>query len=166
MELRLIRSIDAKLLGSLDVSFPMERPEEGLPRLSQQLLTLLSQQADVEPCPSPSSYQVPEAQNFGNYLLRLEQLLAVRCGSMNGVKSAFLTAEREILEGNLQLCLAHPGNLPVRILLMQTLLAMKRVRPDILPEFSERLTMLQKENPLQEPAQAVIQRLLNEALAS
>jgi len=41
----------------------------------------------------------------------------------------------------------------------QTLLAMKRVRPDILPEFKERLSLLQKEHPLTEPALSVIQRL-------
>jgi hypothetical protein len=84
---------------------------------------------------------------------------------MEGVSSAFLNGEREILDGNLQLCLAHPGNLPVRIILVQTLLAMKRVRPDILPEFTERMAMLQKEHPLTEPAHAVLQRLFNEVQA-
>lgn len=166
LDLRLIRTIDGKCVGTLETSFPMARPEEGLPGLARQLLTLLAQQADVEPSPAPAAYQIPAAPDFANYLLRLEQLLAVRCGSMEGVPSVFLNCEREILEGNLQLCLAHPGNVPVRILLAQTLLAMKRVRPDILPEFAEQLALLQKEHPLTEPAQAVMQRLFNEVLVA
>lgn len=166
VELRLIRTIDGKCVGTLEGSFPMARPEEGLPDLAQELLALLVREADIEPCPHPAAYQVPGAPDFAPYLLRLEQLLAVRCGSMDGVPPAFLSGEREILDGNLQLCLAHPANLPVRILLAQTLLGMKRVRPDILPELAERLALLQKEHPLAEPAQAVLQRLFNEGLAA
>lgn len=166
LELRLIRTIDGKCVGTLETSFPMARPEEGLPGFARQLLALLAQQADVEPSPAPAACQIPIAPDFANYLLRLEQLLAVRCGSMDGVPPAFLSGEREILDGNLQLCLAHPQSVVVRILLAQTLLAMKRVRPDILPEFTERLALLQKEHPLTEPAQAVLQRLFNEVLAA
>ncbi|MEQ1852062.1 MAG: hypothetical protein ABMA01_10770 [Chthoniobacteraceae bacterium] len=166
LELRLVRTIDGKCVGTLETSFPMARPEEGLPDLARQLLALLVQQASVESGPSPAAYQVPGAPDFAYYLLRLEQLLAVRCGSMDGVPSAFLSGEREVLDGNLQLCLTHPGNVPVRILLAQTLLAMKRVRPDILPEFTERLAMLQTEHPLTEPAHAVLQRLFNEVVAA
>ena len=164
--LRLIRTIDAKCVGTLEVSFPMARPEEGLPGLTRQLLALLAQQAGVETVPSPSAYQIPGAPDFAYYLLRLEQLLAVRCGSMDGVPPAFLSGEREILDGNLQLCLAHPQNVAVRILFAQTLLAMKRIRPDILTEFTDRIDLLQKEHPLTEPAHAVIQRLFNEVFAA
>lgn len=166
VQLRLIRTIDGKRLGTLEVPFPIARPEAGLPDLARQLLALLAQQGDVELGASPSAYQIPGAPDFAHYLLRLEQLLAVRCAGMDAVTPAFLSGEREILEGNLQLCLAHPGNVPVRILLAQTLLAMKRVRPDILPEFAERLALLQKEHPLTEPAHAVLQRLFNDALAA
>lgn len=164
--LRLIRTIDAMCVGTLEVSFPMARPEDGLPSLTRRLLDLLAQQAGVESVPSPSAYQIPGAPDFACYLLRLEQLLAVRCGSMEGVPPAFLSGEREILDGNLQLCLAHTQNVAVRILLVQTLLAMKRVRSNILTEFKERLALLQIEHPLAEPAQAVLQRLFNEVFAA
>lgn len=166
VELRLIRTIDAKCLGTLEVSFSMPRPEQGLPDLASQLLALLGRQADVESEPTPPAYQVPGAPDFAYYLLRLEQLLAVRCGSMDGVKESFLSGERDILDGNIQLCLNHPQNTTLRILLAQTLLAMKRVRPDIIPEFKDRLVLLLKEHPLPEPAHAVIQRLIDEVLAA
>jgi tetratricopeptide (TPR) repeat protein len=161
-ELRLIRTIDAKCLGALTGSFPSAKPEEGIPALTQQLLALLREQAEVEPVPIPPLYQVPDAPHFAYYLLRLEQLLAVRCGSMEGVPVGFLSGEREIIDGNIQQCLNLPQNVPARLLLAQTLLAMKRARPDILPEFKEKLALLQKEKPLSEPAHGVVQRMLNE----
>ena len=166
VEIRLIRTIDSKCIGNAKVSFSMEHPGEGLLGLSDQLLVLLGQQADVKPITSPANYQIPGGPDFAFYLLRLEQLLAVRCSSMDGVMPDFLNGEREILDGNIQLCLSHPGMIPPRILLAQTLLAMKRVRPGILSEFTERVAMLQQEYPLCEPAQSVLQRLFNEVFES
>jgi hypothetical protein len=43
---------------------------------------------------------------------------------------------------------------------------MKRVRPEILPEFRGKLDLLQKENPLREPAHTIVQRIIDEALAA
>jgi hypothetical protein len=43
---------------------------------------------------------------------------------------------------------------------------MKKVRPEILPEFKDKLALLQKEKPLSEPAHGVVQRILNEVLAA
>lgn len=165
LELRLIRAIDGKCVGTLETSFPSAHPEEGMHDLAERLLTLLAQETAAELVAPPAAYRAPGAPDFAHYLLRLEQLLAVRSGGMEGVPHGFLSGEREILDGNLQLCLAHPSNVPVRILLAQTLLAMKRARPDILPEFEDRLTLLQQEHPLPEPAQAVVGRLIKEALA-
>jgi len=165
-ELRLIRTIDAKCLGTLSGSFPSAKPEEGIPALARQLLTLLKEQAEVEPVTVTSLYQTPGAPHFAYYLLRLEQLLAVRCGGMDGIPAGFLSGEREIIDGNLQLCLDNPQNIGTRILLAQTLLAMKRARPDILLEFKDKLALLQKEKPLPEPANGVLQRMFNEVLAA
>lgn len=164
VELRLVRSIDGKCLGDLSISFPSAEPQKAIPELATQLLKLLAQYAEADMQQASPLYQVPAAANFGYYLLRLEQLLAIRCSSMDGVNPNFLRGEREIIDGNIQLCLACPDNVCTRILLAQTLLAMKRARPDILPEFIGKIGLLQKEKPLKEPAQAVVQRLLDEAL--
>jgi tetratricopeptide (TPR) repeat protein len=165
-ELRLIRTIDAKCLGTLSGTFPSAKPEDGIPVLAQQLLTLLREQAEVEPVSNPPLYQVPVAPHFAYYLLRLEQLLAVRCGGMDGARVDFLSGEREIIDGNIQQCLNLPQNVPARLLLAQTMMAMKRARPDILPEFKDKLALLQKEKPLPEPAQGVVQRMFTEVLAA
>ena len=164
-ELRLVRTIDGKCLGTLAATWPLSNPEKGIPELARQLLTLLAEQAELTVSTSPPAYQVPAAPQFAGYLLRLEQLLAVRCAGMDGVKGNFLNGEREIIDGNLKLCLDHPQNVGARILLAQTLMVMKRARPDILPEFKDKLTLLQKEKSLPEPAHGVLQRMFNEVLA-
>lgn len=165
-EIRLVRTIDSKCLGNLTATWPVAKPETGIPELARQLLTLLAEQAELTVSEPPPVYQVPTAPHFAWYLLRLEQLLAVRCAGMDGVPSGFLSGEREIVDGNLQLCLDFPQNVGARILLAQTLLAMKRARPDILPEFKDKLVLLQKEKPLSEPAHGVVQRLFNEVLSA
>lgn len=166
VELRLIRSIDGKCLGHLSATFPWSEPQQTIPGLARQLLTLLAQHAEVEIQTPPASYQVPTGANFSFYLLRLEQLLAIRCGGMDGVQADFLSGERDIIDGNIQQCLACPENICTRILLAQTLQAMKKVRPDILPEFKDKIVLLQKEKPLSEPAQGVVQRMINEVFAA
>jgi len=166
VELRLTRTIDAKCLGNQTSSFPSIRPEESIPELGRQLLALLVEHAEVESQVPISIYAVPNGQNFPFYLLRLEQLLAVRCAGMDGVRADFLNGAREIVDGNLQLCLACPDNVTARVVLAQTLLAMNKARPDIFPEFRDKLTMLQKEKPLPEPMHGMIQQVLNELIVA
>lgn len=166
VELRLVRTIDAKCLGTLSGSFPVAQPEAGLPALAKQLFALLREHADVQTVLPPPQYQLPDAPWFGSYLLRLEQLLAVRCSRMDGVPSGAISGEREIVDGNLQLCLEYPQNVAVRILFAQTLLAMKRARPTVVAEYPEKVARLQREKPLSEPAHSVVQRMLNEVLAA
>jgi tetratricopeptide (TPR) repeat protein len=163
IELRLVRTIDAMCLATASTSVPAEQPETGIPALGEKLLAILHDHAEVQKLSPPESYQIPGPSWFGSYLLRLEQLLAVRCTGMDGVPTNFLFGEREILDGNLQLCLAYPQNIGVRILFAQTLLAMKRVRTSVVQEYQEKVRRLQTEKPLSEPAQSVLQRLINEA---
>lgn len=162
---RLLRTADGKCLGNLEASVDISKSEDTIPTLARQLLTVLACNSDVK-SESPSSiYQLPAAHHLNSYLLRLEQLLAVRCSSMGEVQPHFLSGEREIIDGNILLCVACPDNVVVRILLAQTLLAMKDVRPDIVKEFADNVALLQKEHPLKEPAYAIVQRMLDEGLA-
>jgi len=165
IELRILRTIDGKCLQSIKAPCDPQQVENSVPKLADQLLHLLQVECEAEllsPCPQ---YQIPRGPHFAHYALRLEQLLAARCAGMEGVNKSFLYGERNILDGNIQLCTDHPQNLPTRILLVQTLLAIKRARPEIIPEFKDKVALLQKEKPLSEPANSVIQRLLNEAFA-
>lgn len=93
-------------------------------------------------------------------------LPAVRCGASGDKKTESLSGEREIITGNIMQCVDTPTSVNARLLLAQTLLAMKSVRPDILPEFAERIALLQKEKPLAEPALGVVQQIFDDALAT
>jgi len=166
LELRLLRTIDGACIGTLERDFSMASPEAAIPALMDEILALLQAETGAEVLPPPAAYGVPQGQSFSYYLLRLEQLLATRCSGMDGVQPGFLSGEREIIEGNLHLCLAHPDSQSVRILLAQTLLAMKRIRPDVVAEFREKAALLQKQHPLPGAAQGVIDRLINECMSA
>lgn len=166
VKLRLVRTSDAQCVGQLSTSFSMTNPTPAIQELAQNLLDLLSREASLRQQPIPGNYIVPDGQYFPAYLLRLEQLLAVRCGASENKKTGSLSGEREIIDGNIMQCVDTPTSVNARLLLAQTLLSMKSVRPDILPEFAERIALLQKEKPLPESAQGVVQQIFDEALAA
>ena len=166
VELYLYRTIDQYLLGSLKATLDPLQPEATLRRLTSALIALLAQKAEVTPVQPTPYYQVPSGADFRYYLLRLEQALAVFCGTMDGISSGFLHGEREVLDGNIQLSLNHPRNVTTRLLLAQTLLWMKKIRPDIVQEFRDKVLLLQRENPLAEPAQAIVQRIISKIFRS
>ncbi|RBP42659.1 tetratricopeptide repeat protein [Roseimicrobium gellanilyticum] len=167
VELRLVRTIDAKCLGQLSCNLMPATPQDSLPHLANRLMALLEEVAEVtRRNVSATAYQLPEGDFFANYLLRLEQMLAVRCAAMETTQAHFLSGEHEIIDGNIQLSVACPENIPIRILLAQTLLTMKKVHRNILPDFREKMELLQKQHPLPPPAQGVAQRMLDDALAT
>lgn len=162
--MRIIRTIDGTCLTERQEGFDPAQPEEPFGRLVSWLHAALSEHAGVVPRPSASAYRVPEGRWFADYLLRLEQLLAVRCASVEGVGAGFLTGEREIIDGNLGLCLQCPANVNTRLLLAGTIVSMNKVRPDVVREYTQKLRMLKKEKPLPAPAHAIIQRIFDEVL--
>lgn len=162
--LRLVRTSDGVCLGERSASFPQARPQDGIPDLAEALMALLAEQVNLRQAPPPALYQAPADAYFPDYLLRLEQLLAVRCAGLEGHPPGTLNGEREILDGNIRLCLSFPHNVTVRLLLARTVAAMARIRPDILPEFAARLVALQANRKLAEPAQGVVQAILDAAM--
>jgi tetratricopeptide (TPR) repeat protein len=165
-ELRLVRTMDGKRLATASCSFHLAQPEEALQSLARQLLAQLIQHAEVKSAPVPANYRVPDGLQFSYYLVRLEQLVAVRCAGMDNVSAGALSGTHTIVDNNLALCLNNPGSVPARILLLQMCRAMKRVHPEVVAPFRDKLLQLQREHPLVEPAQVVCQHLLNEVLAA
>lgn len=166
VELRLVQTADGKCLGKLDSSLVASNPVASIHELARQLIALFVEQTNFKPQTAAAPfYQLPAADYFPSYLLRLEQLLALRCGAMDE-SSGFLIGEREIIDGNLQLCLACPQNVTTRILLTQTLLIMNKIRPEVVREFSDKIVLLQTEKPLREPAHSIIQAMLTEVISS
>ncbi len=150
-ELAFIRVADGTRIGEMFAEFPAGAPEDGLPGLADEVVELLDAVAPGAAVVSPR-YQVPADAAFGGYLLRLEQLLAVRCASMDatgqGAPANFLNGERDILDGELQMCTELPTNVPARLLLVETMSALMRVKPEVVEEYRERVEKLMEEQPL------------------
>ncbi len=151
---RLMRAADGVELGQVRAEFPAGQPEYGMPALASAVERLLERHG-VGSQPAPASYQVPETSALANYLLRLEQLLALRSAVTATGEPTSLSGEREILEGNLGLALQQPGNGTVRALLAATMAAMWRLRPEIAEEFEDRLELLGREHPIGEPLDSI-----------
>ncbi|MGE5213347.1 MAG: hypothetical protein ACM3NN_06620 [Nitrospirota bacterium] len=151
-----------KCLAEFCGKFSPDKPTTAVSDLADRLLAAIASELEIHP--PTELYDFPTGTEFPFYLLRLEQLLATRCTAIDGA-DGFLSSERDIIDGNIQLCIASPNCVTARLLLAQTLLAMKRIRPAILSEFRDKLALLQKEKRLPEPAHAVVQRVIDQALA-
>ena len=104
----------------------------------------------------PTRYVIPTGPAMGNYLLRLEQLLAVRCAGSERPGQNFLSGEREIVRGQLDLALSLPRSLPARLVLHETLLRLKALRPEIVAEARQPVELLQQRQPMSDPAAAAV----------
>lgn len=159
--LRFLRTIDGSLLGTASAVVTPETSEHAFNHLSEELQKMAVAHAQVHPSNVPDFYQIPAGSDFAAYQLRLEQELAVSFAATDGLTAGFLNGEREIVLGNLQLCLNHPHNATMRLLLAQTLVHMKKARPDIVAEFKDKIALIQKEKPLADPIHALVQASLN-----
>ena len=145
--LAFVRTSDGTRIGELEREFSPERPAEDLAELADEVVELLSV---LGPATASPAYEVPGPAMFASYLLRLEQLLAVRCAAMDGVAPHFLNGEHEIVQGEFDLCLAEPGNVPARLLLLGTLEGLAKVKPEVAREFDGMLASLQRDHPLEQ----------------
>ncbi|WP_183006398.1 tetratricopeptide repeat protein [Achromobacter sp. UMC71] len=157
---RVLRTDDEECIGTVSARFPMAEPAAALQQLTEDLVALIARAAALSPKNAPANYTVPDGASFPRYLLRLEQLLAVRCNGADDSRPGQLNGEREIIDGNIRQCLDFPHSLNVRLLLAQTVRAMKQLRPDVVQEFEEKIARLQREQPLPPEAQAAVQALL------
>jgi tetratricopeptide (TPR) repeat protein len=166
VELRLLRSADGACVGTLAAWFALADHGTAVRELGERLMEQLAERVGVRRTRLIPLYQLPDAASLASYLLRLEQLLAVRCAVMQGGPPGSLNGEREIVDGNLRLCLAFPHSVPARLLLAQTVSSMGKIRPAVVAEFADRIRLLQNENPLPEPAQGMVERILGDAIPS
>jgi len=164
VELRLIRTSDGECVRSIVVPLTHTEPEPAVRELTNRLMASLFEFARLDTIEAPPAYDIPTADQFSYYLLRLEQLLAVVCAAPDGVESRALSGEREIIDGNILLCLGSPASVTARIMLAQTLLSMKHVRPEVVAEYKDKVALLQKEKHLPDSASnTIVQRIFDEA---
>ena len=143
--LAFIRISDGKRIGELECDFSVSDPEKALSKLADEMVELLSV---LGPATKPATYAVPEGAAFESYLSSLEQLLAVRCAGMDGMRSNFLGGEREMVESQISLCRAESQNVPARLLLQCTLSGLDKSNPEIVEAVRRELEQLSKEHPI------------------
>lgn len=155
MQATVLRASDAVVLGRVQATCPQGQPEVGVGALARDLAQMLAANGLAAETPSPL-YLLPEGPALANYMIRLEQLLAVRSALGMGDESPAIAGERDILEGTLFLALQQPQSPAVRALLAAMAVALRRIRPEIVDEFEDRLTLLQRDRPLGEPLDEIV----------
>jgi tetratricopeptide (TPR) repeat protein len=162
VEVRVVRTIDSEFIGAAACEFVEANAAAAICQLGNDLIALLVRLAEFEQCQVPDYYRAPAGDKLPLYLIRLEQLMAVRCSSVEGIADSFLTGEREIVDGNLHLCLAESSNTIPRLVLLHTLKRLKDTRPHVVSEYREKVLLLQKDNRLPQPAQGILDRMVAE----
>ncbi|NOZ13031.1 MAG: tetratricopeptide repeat protein [Acidobacteria bacterium] len=135
--LRLIKVADGTCLGTSGVKVNPDNPGPAVRDLLENTHRLLEEKAGIPRITPPSWYKLPIGKPASEYLLRLEQQLAVI-----GPKGQGLYGEHEILDGILQLCISQPGNKTIKMMLVQTFRQMKKIRPGIISEYRQKLDRL------------------------
>jgi tetratricopeptide (TPR) repeat protein len=159
--LRLIRVADGTRLGTVDVGVSPDDPAPAVDLLASRMIASLGE-AGFATVAAPAWYRRPDAGQGSNYLLRLEQQLAVTCGNLEFLRGGRLSGEHEIIEGAIGLCLGEPANVTARLLLAQTLRQMKKARPQITAQYKTRTDLLQREHPVAGEAGACISKALGD----
>lgn len=156
--MRVLRASDAKCVFRHEAFATPDRPDVIAAQLAIEIQRALEQHAGTS-AQSPADYLPPAPPHLAHYLLRLEQLLAIRCAT----SPTALHGVREIVEGCLHLCLDFPASITVRALLADVVARLRNVRPDVTAQFQERLELLQQEHPVAEPAQSTLAILFKAA---
>lgn len=161
VSLRLLRVADGSCLGTTDGRVNPADPAAAVEALVERMMALLAK-ADFGAAATPAWYRRPAAGQGSNYLLRLEQQLAVTCGNLEFLRGGRLSGEHEVVEGAIGLCVGEPANVTARLLLAQTLRQMKKGRPAVLEQYRKRVDLLQAEHPIAGEAGACISKALGE----
>jgi hypothetical protein len=161
--IRLLRVEGAQCAGAWDYAFSPKSPTDELAQYDFNLVGAVGMPDRFQPPWVESLYDVVRGPRFGDYLLRLEQLLAVRCAAREGAAGT-LYGEREIIEGNMKLCADEPSNPLTRLLFAQTLVSMQEVRPQIVAMYGEQIVEFQEKSPLPGRAQETVKQMLWKAI--
>lgn len=164
LALCLVRREDGQRIAEAQVEATSENAGPAVEWLAAKLLKLLAKHASVGASSTPTWYQVPIGQDSSDYLLRLEQQLAVACMHLDFLKGGGLSGEHELLDGILQLCVRQPTNQTVRMIFAQTLRQMQKVHSEILPEYREKIDLLQRDHPLAGDVAQLVENAITEAL--
>lgn len=143
-----IHRLSRTSIGKIITKVVPENPGPTILQLGNDVTEVLVNRAGVNVIPTPEWYVMPDEIASSNYLLRLEQQLAVACENLDFLQGGALQGEHEIIDGILQLSAGAPTNKTFRMIFSETLRQMKKLHPNVVAEFREKVILLQKEHPL------------------
>lgn len=154
VDVRLIRASDGACVKCATAKFDPGDDSE-LVALGARLPSWITEHAGATLKAPSGPYLTPTSDDLADYLLRLEQLLALRCAAMDESKD-FIYGAREIIQGEIELCLRASQSTNARIILTQSLHYLGKIEPSILSEVAARVWLLQGEKPLSGDAQEAV----------
>jgi len=129
------------------------KPEESIGALQatyERLTGALSALPDLKPAKTPSPLLLSTPEEVQRYVWSLESALII--GTANAVtsKEPAIWGERALIDRLLDLAVSVPGSVRCRMLLLNAVEKEARRRPDIVNEYSEKLSLLQHRHPFRE----------------
>jgi len=160
---RLIRIADGQCVEELQVPFLPNESALAFATLASKITHAIGGKVGRVDRKLPDTYSVPGGHLFPQYLCSLDQLLSARVASVREGGEGFLHGEHSILDAELAQCANLPTSVNCRLILAQTLLAIKQIKNGIAPLYRARVDELQRTKPLAQPAQEILGEMLTRA---
>jgi tetratricopeptide (TPR) repeat protein len=162
--LQVIELESSRIVTTITQEIELKTPKPSFESIADQVVSFYEAALGTTRHP-PEFYQAPQNEWFGDYLMRIDDLIRCRCFGPEGVESNDIFGHRAMLEASLRQCLAAPDNATVRAFFIAMFSAVRRSRRGVSIEYERYLGRLQSQHPLNEQLQGPFNRRVEEILA-
>ncbi len=159
LDITILNTLTQETEASFSINLSLDNLVEQLKKLRKLTIDKICH-LGAQLQPNPKGYNPPEdPEAYLQYSIRLEQCLSCVCAAQDQkrpTQQTLLAGERDILQHGLLACLESPDSLPLRLTLLKTLAAVKKINPSAALEFQKPIQWLNKSSPLENPYQGVI----------
>lgn len=150
VDFRLVRSLGAACAYEGSATLRRDDPALSPQELTSAMQSALLSATGAKAVLPPPLYDVPAGKAFFPYLMSVEGLMSLDLARKPGATET-LHSPRDIIDRALALALDCPSNVAARMLLVQSVVAMKEVDSSIASEYRQRLERIRSQYPLQPP---------------
>ncbi|MGC2650052.1 MAG: hypothetical protein WA304_04525 [Candidatus Cybelea sp.] len=150
VDFRLVRSLGATCAYEGSATLRRDDPALNPQEITSAMRSALLSATGATAVFAPPLYDVPPGKEFFPYLMSVEGLMTLEMARKPGARES-LYSPRDIMDRVLAVALDCPSNVAARMLLVQTVVAMKQVDPSIASAYQQRLERIRAEFPLQPP---------------
>jgi hypothetical protein len=161
MQLRLVRTSDEQCVAGWECPFDRRSSAEALRTVVKETLSVVCTELELERLSGESAYELPQGQELARYSVELEQLATARAHMPEAAEDSF-SGKHGALDWAFGLCTKCPENVPVRLIAAELLRAFAQRTPALRAEYGPKLRCLHAEFPLREPAQGILQEIVDE----